>query len=162
MGVGSLIFSGGTLAGSGVVTPSGTSTWSGGTFAGNIAISSGSTLNINGGGKIWTTGVLTSDGVVNWSAGNIDILGNGSLSNTGTFNILGGLTAGDISAVPNSPGTTLSFVNSGALNVNPGTGNTVRLGSWADSQGLRTRMTWPAEYANEVDPSKYSFTLMDL
>jgi hypothetical protein len=122
--------SAGSISGAGLVTLNGAGTWSGGTFGGNLDVASGQTLAINGGAKTFGAGTLVNDGTVTWSAGNIDILGNGSLTNNNQFNITGAVTAGDITYNGGSYTLALNNAATGTLAVTAGAG-TATLGSFA-------------------------------
>ena len=140
-----LTFSSGTLGGSGpglVLDTNQSGTWSGGTLAGPLSVSSGATLALNGGAKVWGAGgALTNNGTVTWSAGNIDIQGAGTVTNNGLFDLTGGVVLGDLTGFNNGLAPVVTFANTstGTLrstsavapvvgsNANPGSQNFVNI-----------------------------------
>ncbi|MDA1277644.1 MAG: putative Ig domain-containing protein [Verrucomicrobia bacterium] len=114
-------FSGGTLAGSGDVTVTGTLTWTGGTMSGSgrTILASGSTLNMSGTGNKNLNRVLQNDGTGTWTGGTL-------VMNGGTFNNNGSLTvssAATISIAGNGGGVN-AFNNAGTF-TKQGDGETV-------------------------------------
>ncbi|MBI5912135.1 MAG: filamentous hemagglutinin N-terminal domain-containing protein, partial [Betaproteobacteria bacterium] len=79
-----MTLSGGTLSGSGTVTLNGTgNTWTGGTMTGGgtTQVASGGVLTLSGSTKGFATRTLDIQpgGTLNWSVGNVDITGNGTV-----------------------------------------------------------------------------------
>ncbi len=133
--IGTLTFSGGTLACPGTVTVSSALTWTGGEMGGTgkVVVGSSATMNING--TVLLNQELDNQGAATWTSGTLYVL-NATLVNSGSF------TANSASALilageggPNTFSnigtftdqgtgtaqfTSVSFTNSGTLNVNAG------------------------------------------
>ncbi|MBK8063286.1 MAG: hypothetical protein IPK29_03785 [Betaproteobacteria bacterium] len=130
-----LVFNGGTLTGTGVVTlTGGANNWGGGTLQGIVLVAPGATLTLNGAGsKYLSSGaVLTNQGNVVWTAGTLDKTGSGTATFTNAsgalFDIQGDLAIKDTTDL-NDGIFTLSLVNQtgGEIRRSAGSG-TVQLG----------------------------------
>jgi hypothetical protein len=123
---------GGTISGTGTVSIAGSLTWSSGimTGAGTTFISPGGSLELVGteSKDLSTSRVLTNEGTINWSGGGTWILGEDAVvNNIGTLNETGGARLEGGSYYKHA-----YLKNSGALNVNPGAGATLRFTTWDD------------------------------
>ena len=124
--------SSGTLAGSGNVTFGGTVAWTGGTIAGTglTDVASTGTLNLSGNNGVQLYGVLETDGATNWSGGISIEMFNGTINNYGTWTVNSSST---VYVWSNTGGTTNSFNNgSSATFIQEGTGTT----SFSNSPGV--------------------------
>ncbi len=125
---GTLELDGGTLEGAGNLSVSGTFNWNDGTLTGSggTTIASSGTLNIQDGSVSNPVGrvldrSLTNAGTVNWnSSRTTSATVNGVLTNQGTLT----LVAGGTSTTANTPPT---WTNTGTLDANPGTGNSLSI-----------------------------------
>jgi len=83
------VFSGGGLAGGGFL--GGTFNWLAGEVAGGstLTVSSNGVMNITSGATHYLTGSLTNAGVINWTAGNVQVANDGSSRNGGLNNLAG-------------------------------------------------------------------------
>jgi hypothetical protein len=160
-----LAFSGGTLGGSGLTTLTGGGSWSRGLFQGNLLVQNGATLSIETTGsddatsstyKRFGAGTLVNDGTLNWRAGHIDIVGSGSLTNNGRFDISGDFNFGD-----RWVGTgTVTMINStsGLIVKSAGTGETA-IGSLGIPGGTANYANFTNDGTIEVQSGRLRFNI---
>jgi len=115
-----LVISGGTLGGSSTFTVSGTMTWTGGTISGSGSVIVSGGLTLSGFTKVLTGRTLVNAGAATWSAGQINFVTGGVLSNAsiGTFDC-----AFD-GNMANGGGTGQAVANSGLFRKTVGAGAT--------------------------------------
>lgn len=104
------------LTGAGVTLINGNLNWTLGTLNSPVTISSTGTLTLSTGATKALSNVLTNNGVMNWSAGNINF-STGELNNNGTLNI-------SFDGTFSNFGGTNAFNNSGTVNKSVSTGVT--------------------------------------
>src|SRR6185295_13943504 len=116
-----LSLQGGALAGTGLVTVTGTGSWTGGTMTGGgtTAIAPGATLAMSGTLEM-ANRTLNNDGTMNWTGGTLDPNGSNTLNNRGTWTL-----QNNPALIHNIGGFgSLTIDNSGTIQQTSGTGVT--------------------------------------
>ncbi|MEB3331514.1 MAG: YDG domain-containing protein, partial [Synechococcaceae cyanobacterium] len=91
--------------------------WSGGTITGDgsLDVASGATFTLNGGVKFLGDRTFNNDGVIAWSAGDIQQLGFATINNSGVFDIQADVTLGNATVRQDGTSYTTTFNNVGTL-----------------------------------------------